>query len=159
MNCFIISCSLCLSQLWGIAPEHFNCDLKYRKFAQAKVVDDNATIRNDDCSTDAIHQLIRFLSYLRHGDDQLAYSIVAPSSTKNGDPIAYNAALDWSSFKKELSSETRGKFGDYHLGELRWESPKRLRVFVHFAGGDNDETVLVCENGQWFVADPIHIIR
>ena len=122
-------------------------------------VEHRSRIQAEDCLTAAIHQLIRFLSYLNHGDNQLAYSLVALSSIKNGDPVAYNANLDWESFKKELASVSRSKFGDYHLGKLRWESLNRLRVFVHFAGGDNDETVLVCENGQWFVADPIHIIR
>ena len=112
----------------------------------------------EDSEIEPIHQLIRFLSYLSHSEDRHAYALIAPSSIRTGDPIAYHAALDWASFSKELDTE-RQKFAKYHLGNLRWESPDRLRVFVHFEGDDNDEVLLIRENAQWRVADPIHIIR
>jgi len=107
----------------------------------------------EDETIEPIHQLIRFLSYLTHGNDKHAYALVAPSSIAEGDPIAYRAALDWASFPDELLlSPNRTKFDRYHLGEIRWESPNRLRVFVHFDIGDKDEVMLVRESGKWFVA-------
>ena len=56
-------------------------------------------------------------------------------------------------------SEGLGKFKDYKLGQSRWESPDCFRIWVTFGGSDNDETQIVRENGKWYVADPIHIIR
>jgi hypothetical protein len=34
-----------------------------------------------------------------------------------------------------------------------------FRQLINWQGWDNDETMIVCEDSQWYVADPIHIIR
>jgi hypothetical protein len=82
---------------------------------------------------------------------------VAPSSKANGDPIAYHAPLDFESFAKEITSPA--KFKNYKLGESRWETSSTFRQLINVDGWDNDETMIVCEEGKWYVADPIHIIR
>ncbi len=109
-------------------------------------------------SAEPIHQLVRFLSYVTHGNNRHAFDLIAPETKKNGDPIAYDSPVDWKSFLNELPVN-RKKFGQYHLGKIRWESPHCFRIFVHFSGGDNDEVMMVRKDGKWFVADPIHIIR
>ena len=114
-----------------------------------------------------VNVLKAFLTYLAHDQDRRAYELVAPSSREGGDPIAYQAALDFESFVRELAPggdgadfdpTFRNKFADYQLGAFRWESPERFRIFLDF-GGDRDEALMVFEKGMWFVADPIHIIR
>jgi len=115
-----------------------------------------------------------FLGHLAAGQFDAAYKLVAPSSKENGDPIAYNAALDYASFLKELqppkletwgedtdqpTANIRDKFKGYELGKSRWEDEKRFRVWVTFQKWDRDEVLIVHEDGSWYIADPIHIIR
>jgi len=116
----------------------------------------------------AMGVLETFLGALAGRDFKTAYGLVAPSSKKHGDPIAYRASLNYKSFLKELAphvedgttpSGSLRKFTGYALGRRRWESPERFRVFVTFQGGDRDEVLIVRENDRWYVADPIHIIR
>jgi hypothetical protein len=129
----------------------------------------------------ALAVLEDFLGNLSVGDFKAAYQFVAPSSIKNGDPIAYKAPLDYESFVKELAPFVKQKtvvqpdgtqvtvvelpkFKNYKTGATRWEGPNRFRVWVTFqekgtGSVDNDEVLLVRENGKWYVADPIHIIR
>jgi hypothetical protein len=128
----------------------------------------------------ALAVLEDFLGNLSVGDFKAAYEFVAPSSKKNGDPIAYQAPLDYKSFVKELAPFVKEKivmqpdgkqvttielpkFKNYKLGAKRWEGLDRFRVVVTFptVNGitDIDEVLLICEKGQWYVADPIHIIR
>ena len=86
-----------------------------------------------------------FLGHLAAGELEGAYELVAHSSKRNGDPIAYDAPLDYDSFLKELcppgkapwsgngcqrTPDIRNKFKDYDLGESRWEDPKRFRAWV-----------------------------
>jgi len=116
----------------------------------------------------ALGVLETFLGALASKDFKVAYALVAPSSKKRGDPIAYRARLDYKAFLGELSPHVDDdtapsgglrKFMGYELGDRRWESPDRFRVLVTFQGWDNDEVLIVQENGKWYVADPIHIIR
>ena len=100
-----------------------------------------------------------FLGYLAQGDYERAYRLVAPSSKKQGDPIAYRARLDYEAFLRELRARSRRKFVEYALGNHRWESPSRFRIKVIFPAGDIDEALIVREEKGWYVADPIHIIR
>ena len=115
-----------------------------------------------------------FLGHLAAGQINAAYKLVAPSSKENGDPIAYHAALDYASFLKELqppkletwgegsdqpSGDIRDKFKNYETGNSRWETKTRFRVFITCGKSDTDEVLLVYERGQWYVADPVHIIR
>jgi hypothetical protein len=45
------------------------------------------------------------------------------------------------------------------MGGYRWENASRFRIVVVLDGWDTDEVLLVREDGRWYVADPIHIIR
>jgi hypothetical protein len=103
--------------------------------------------------------LKRFLFALAEGETQRAYDLVAPTTKESGDPVAYRAKADFRSFAAEAKAQSREKFENYELGRRREEGKDRVRIFVHFTGGDNDETMLVREDGRWYVADPIHIIR
>ena len=107
---------------------------------------------------DAECVLRSFLCALTKEDLKEAHALVAPSTKENGDPIAYRAKADYDSFAAEATGRAE-KFGEYRLGMRREEEKGRVRIFVHFEGGDNDETLLVLEDGRWYVADPIHIIR
>ena len=116
----------------------------------------------------AMGVLETFLGALASKDFRTAYELVAPSSKKHGDPIAYNTPLNYKSFLGELSLHVSDdtsadgglrKFMGYKLGDHRWESPDRFRVLVTFQGWDRDEVLIVREDGKWYVADPIHIIR
>jgi hypothetical protein len=116
----------------------------------------------------ALGALENFLGVLASKDFKTAYGLVAPSSKKHGDPIAYRAPLGYAAFLKELSPhgedgaslpDTLQKFIGYELGARRWESPSRLRVLVTFQGWDRDEVLIVREDSKWYIADPIHIIR
>ena len=100
-----------------------------------------------------------FLRALTKEDLKGAHALVAPSTKEEGDPIAYRAKADYDSFAAEAAGQPAEKFGAYRLGKRREEAKGRVRIFVHFDGGDNDETLLVREDGRWYVADPIHIIR
>jgi hypothetical protein len=109
-----------------------------------------------------------FLGHLATADVEKAYSLVAPSSKKRGDPIAYRAPLDYKSFLRELAPhmeddtappKTLWKFLDYRLGKHRWETPLRFRIMVVFQRWDRDEVLIVREKKRWYVADPIHMIR
>ncbi len=113
-----------------------------------------------DQQPDPISTLRAFLNHLSEAQDENAYGLVAPSSKERGDPIAYHAKLDFQAFQSELPDpETRGKFARYEIKNTRSESDVRVRIFVTLDGWDNDETLIVKENGRWYVADPIHIIR
>lgn len=103
--------------------------------------------------------LKRFLFALSEGETQRAYDLVAPTTKESGDPVAYRAKADFRSFAAEAKALSREKFANYELGRRREDGKDRVRIFVHFTGGDNDETMLVREDGRWYVADPIHIIR
>jgi hypothetical protein len=120
-----------------------------------------------------------FLGRLAAKDYSGAYSLVAPSSKKNGDPIAYHIPVDFRSFLAELEPFSRPlrcgstesqtlvcpnnlyvrKFARYAMGGYRWENASRFRIVVVLDGWDTDEVLLVREDGRWYVADPIHIIR
>lgn len=102
--------------------------------------------------------LRNFLDALAKGEVDEAYALVAPGTKLEGDPIAYGAKVDRETFSNEFEAQSAGKFGDYKVGKQR-EEGNRVRIFIHFKGGDNDETLLVQEEGRWYVADPIHIIR
>lgn len=106
-------------------------------------------------------KLQEFLSAMGAKDYEKAYTFVAPSTVENGDAIAPEAPCDKDSFMKELEkAETAKKdFSNYKLGKFRWEDKNRFRIWAEFKGGERDETVLVWEDGNWYVADPIHIIR
>lgn len=106
-----------------------------------------------------------FMKRMAHGEFEKAYELVAPSSIKNGDPIAYRTPLDFASFRRELEGVGYSdgeipfpKFANYRVGKQRWETMKIFRIFIHM-GGDNDEVMIVHEQGRWYIADPIHIIR
>ena len=77
----------------------------------------------------------------------------------NGDPIAYSARSDLEGFSAEATTQRPAKFKEYELGQRRSDGEDKVRIFVHFAGGDTDETLLIRVGGRWYVADPIHIIR
>jgi hypothetical protein len=100
-----------------------------------------------------------FLGALAKKDLTRAHGLVAPSTKEGGDPIAYRAKVDYDTFAAEAAGQPAGKFGAYRLGKRREEARGRVRIWVHFECGDNDETLLVREGGRWYVADPIHIIR
>ena len=104
-----------------------------------------------------INVLKEFLMALSLSDYKSAYTYIAPSSITSGDPVAYNAPLDYASFVNEISGTY--KYLNYELGDYRWESDERFYILINFSNGDNDEALLVLESGQWYVADPIHIIR
>jgi hypothetical protein len=103
--------------------------------------------------------LQNFLSALARKDPKEAYTYVAPDTKKNGDPIAYKAKADYDSFLAEVKKRPATKFGAFKFGKKRAEGKDTWRIFVHFDDGDNDETLIVKVGDQWFVADPIHIIR
>jgi hypothetical protein len=117
--------------------------------------------RGDDPPVDARAQgaLENFLSALAGKAPERAYSHVAPETKKKGDPIAYGAKADYDSFLAEVKSQPAAKFGAFKLGKQRTVSKAEVRIFVHFEGGDNDETLIVKVGDRWYVADPIHIIR
>lgn len=100
-----------------------------------------------------------FLDALAKQETRRAYSLVAPSTREGGDPIAYRAKADYDAFAQEAEGQPAAKFAAYDLGKRRDLGPDCVRLFVHFKGGDNDETLLVRVGGIWYVADPIHIIR
>lgn len=106
------------------------------------------------------------LGRLAAGELEAAYGLVAPSSKKKGAPIAYRAKLDYRSFLREVQSQFSDagedpypKFRQYKLGKHRWQTKTCFRIWIHFQGGDNDEAMVVREQGAWYVADPMHIIR
>lgn len=107
--------------------------------------------------TEPVLALEHFLAALSQGQFEEAYSLVAPSSKANGDPIAYRAPLDFESFVMEIKSPA--KFERCRYGESKWQSSDCFRQLVNLDGWDNDETMIVLEGGHWYVADPIHIIR
>lgn len=114
--------------------------------------------------TKPIAALRSFLRFLAAEKVDKAYKLVAPSSRKNGDAVVTGVPLDFASFRREFGKvQSTARFQEYRLGKRRWENPKRLRVWVTLIGPglsrDNDEAVMVLENGRWYVADPIHIIR
>jgi quercetin dioxygenase-like cupin family protein len=112
--------------------------------------------RQQDKPREALRQ---FLSWLSKGETRQAYALVAPSTKEDGDPFVKGKGLDYDSFMAEVSRQPPEKFAAYEFGERRMESKDRVRLFVHFKGGDNDETLLVREGERWYVADPIHIVR
>lgn len=118
--------------------------------------------RGDDppaVDADAQEALENFLSALAGKDPERAYTHVAPDTKKNGDPIAYRAKADYDSFLAEVKGCPASKFGAFKFGKQRTVSKTEVRIFVHFEGGDNDETLIVKDGDRWYVADPIHIIR
>ena len=108
---------------------------------------------------DAQEALESFLSALAGKDPERAYSHVAPDTKKKGDPIAYSAKADYDSFLAEVKSRPAAKFGAFKFGKQRTVGKAEVRIFVHFKDGDTDETLIVKVGEQWYVADPIHIIR
>jgi hypothetical protein len=100
-----------------------------------------------------------FLKALADEDTRSAYSHVALDTRKNGDAIAYQAKCDYESFTAEAKKQGHRKFAEYKLGEQRSEGENKVRIWLHFVSGDNDETMLIRVAGRWYVADPIHIIR
>lgn len=169
----------CLAAIVGFAAIVACCDSAFACFFQVllphrarccccrrqRQCDRGATVgsrqrRSDETNRQsaAVATLERFLAALATEDITSAYELVAPSSKEEGDPIAYRARLDAESFRKELFGVRLEKFEKYELGASRWESTDRFRIWARF-GGDNDEAVIVREEGQWYVADPIHIIR
>jgi hypothetical protein len=100
-----------------------------------------------------------FLKALADKDTKAAYEHVAPSTKDGGDPIAYQAKCDFASFANEAKAAGHAKFAQYKLGEQKPDGENKVRILLHFAGGDNDETMLIRVGGRWYVADPIHIIR
>lgn len=108
---------------------------------------------------DAQEVLESFLGALADNDPERAYSHVAPDIKKKGDPTASGTKFDYDSFLAEVQKRPVTKFGAFKFGKRRNVSETEVRIFVHFEDGDNDETLLVKEDGRWFVADPVHIIR
>jgi hypothetical protein len=98
-----------------------------------------------------------FLKALSLSEYESAYTYIAPSSKISGDPVVYNTPLDYNSFVNEIAGTY--KYLDYALGDYRWESDEHFYIWITFGSGDKDEALLVLEDGQWYVADPIHIIR
>jgi quercetin dioxygenase-like cupin family protein len=103
--------------------------------------------------------LRQFLSALAKSDLTRAYAMVAPSTKEDGDPISNRAKADYASFQAEAEAQPSGKFGAYELGKRSEEGANRVRIFVHFKSGDNDEALLIREGNRWYVGDPVHIIR
>jgi hypothetical protein len=106
-----------------------------------------------------------FMNRMAQGKIEKAYELVAPSSKKNGDPIAYQTPLDLASFRRELEGIGYSdgefpfpKFANYRVGKQRQQTKDIFRIFIHM-GGDNDEAMIVREQGRWYIADPVHIIR
>ena len=73
---------------------------------------------------EAVQVLEKFLAKLAVGKIQDAYQLVAPSSKKTGDPIAYKTPLDPASFKREVDRMRSDaapvpypKFAQYKLGQ------------------------------------------
>ena len=110
-----------------------------------------------DGNPDAV--LTDFLSALSNDDVNTAYALIAPSTKRLGDPIAYLAPVDREAFATEVAARPPAKFAAYRIGKRRSDGPNRVRLFVHFTNGDNDETLLLREGDRWYVADPVHIIR
>ena len=154
-------CFMVLLSAWRSSCQAGRCErpcLTSSRFVVQQVNDDGRIAARP--ASDPITTLRAFLNHLAQGQDQSAYALVAPSSKELGDPIAYRAKLDFKSFRNELAdSDNRGKFARYKISEAHWESESQARVFVTLGGWDNDETLIVSENGHWYVADPIHIIR
>ncbi len=125
-----------------------------------------ASIRNDQIQQEAecIGVLETFLGALAIGNTKTAFELVAPTSKAIGDPIGHRYPLTEETLAENMrtrvdASQGLAKFWLYRFGASRWESPTRFRLWLHFASGDNDETMIVLENGRWYIADPIHIIR
>jgi hypothetical protein len=79
-----------------------------------------------------------------------------------GDPIAANARADLAALADEIAAAlaaSPGKFTHWRLGDSRCQDETTFRIWLHFDSGDNDEAIIILEEGRWFVADPIHIIR
>jgi len=112
--------------------------------------------RHSDGASEALRQ---FLSALSNSEIKRAYGLVAPSTKEDGDPIANRTHVDQESFHAEVRTQPPEKFGAYVFGKRSVENENRVRIFVHFKSGDNDETLIVREGGRWYVADPVHIIR
>jgi hypothetical protein len=110
-------------------------------------------------TNDPVEALRSFLAHLASGNHGGAYAHVAPSTKREGDPICYRVKVDYDNFLKEVSGRPGAKFAAYRFGKVRQEADGRIRVWVHFNCGDNDEALIVREGGWWYVADPIHIIR
>lgn len=134
-----------------------------KSFQQSKA---SSRVYSSPTVNEAVAVLETFLGALAAGEVERAYKLVAPSSKKNGDPIAYRAKLDFESFIWELRGgiletgrDPDPKFFQYQFGESRWESENCFRIWIHFAGGDNDEAMILRESDTWYVADPVHIIR
>ena len=114
-------------------------------------------LKRDD--TDPQKSLESFLKALADQEPKRAYSLVASDTKTKGDPIASGTQVDYDSFLTEVQGRPATKFGAYSLGQQRIVSDAEVRITVHFEDGDNDETLIVKVGNQWYVADPIHIIR
>lgn len=110
-------------------------------------------------TNDPVEALRSFLAHLASGNYAGAYAHVAPSTKQAGDPICYRVKVNYDNFVRESSGRPGAKFAAYRLGKMRREADGRIRIWVHFNGGDNDEALILREGGWWYVADPIHIIR
>ena len=79
-----------------------------------------------------------FMSRMAQGKIEKAYELVAPSSKKNGDPIAYQTPLDLASFRRELEGLGYSdgefpfpKFANYRVGKQRQQTKAIFRIFIH----------------------------
>jgi hypothetical protein len=126
-----------------------------------------------------------FLLLIAEECDEQANALIAPTSKKNGDLFVRGAKLDFESFRSELfkvrelydyrnlpiSDSELGfegtglvrykhdKFRRFQVIDVVHESRSLVKFTIRLDGWDTDETHIVCEDGQWYVADPIHIIR
>lgn len=110
-----------------------------------------------------VQKLREFLGALADGRLETAHHLVAPSTLEYGDPVA-KAPADYRAFTRELlphldrsTSDLYPKFRNYSLGTPQIAAGECV-VRVDF-GADKDDVTLVTEGGNWYVKDPIHIIR
>ena len=110
-------------------------------------------------ATSPVAILKAFLHCLEKGKTEKAHSLLVPVAVENVAPVVVKAPLDFKRLAEELDRVPHTKFGDYELGEAKFETPNRCRVKVVFGNGDSDQAVLVRENQWWYLANPVHLIR
>ena len=83
---------------------------------------------------------------------------MAPASKRGGDATVSNVRLDYDSFRAEVASRPAAKFASWEMYEPERSAPDRVCIPLSMSG-DNDRALMTREDGYWYVANPIHIIR
>src|SRR5262245_54977249 len=138
----------------------------YGLIAQSTKISGDTTLKNGELDLDRfLNELLVDQERITQLENQIKARKMNPNRESSAEiscsAIAYSPEFELAGLKAKL--QRTKKCGNYKIERITIINERQVEIaittFIENGGYDKDKAALIKENGEWYVANPLHIIR